>query len=58
VQANEKATELRAIAEQLNDEWASARDASLRELRAEYDRADAQARAAEDLRRIIDAEGI
>jgi hypothetical protein len=57
VQSNEKAAELRASAAELNDEWASANAAQLAELRAQYDRDDAQAQAAENLRRIIEDEG-
>jgi hypothetical protein len=57
VQANEKATEIRAEAQGLNDKWVSARAAQLLELRAGYDEADAQAKAGDDLQRIVDAEG-
>jgi hypothetical protein len=56
VQANEKATELRAIAEQLNDHWVTVRRAHLLDLRAGYDKADAEAESANELRRIVDAE--
>jgi hypothetical protein len=56
-QANEKANELRAVARELNDEWASRRRARLLELRTEYEKADARAEAADArLDRIIDAE--
>jgi hypothetical protein len=57
VQANENATELRALAEELTDRWTSAWDAQVSELRAEYDKNDAQARAAAELKRIVDSEG-
>ena len=57
VEANEKATELRALAQELNDEWASRRNSQLLELRTAYERDDAQAEAAEELHRIVDAEG-
>jgi hypothetical protein len=56
VQANEQATELRANAEQLNDDLATTRAAALEELRAEYDKADEQADAAAELQRIVDSE--
>jgi hypothetical protein len=56
-QAHEKTTELRAAAAELNDQWASQRRARLLELRTEYEKADAQAEAADArLDRIIDAE--
>jgi hypothetical protein len=56
VQANERAVELSGMAEELNDEWASERNARVSELRADYDRADADADAAEELQRIVDGE--
>jgi hypothetical protein len=56
-QANQKATELRAIASERNDQWVSLRRARLRELRTQYEKADADADAAEArVERIIDAE--
>jgi hypothetical protein len=56
-QASEKANELRAVARELNDDWVSRRRARLLELRAEYEKADARAEAADArLDRIIDAE--
>lgn len=62
--AEEKAIELRARAEQLNEEWVSLRRARVHELQTEYEKADAeteakaqaQAQAAQDLQGIIDAE--
>jgi hypothetical protein len=56
-QAHEKANELRAKARELNDQWVSQRRTHLLELRAEYEKADVRAEAA-DARtdRIIDAE--
>jgi len=56
VQANEKAAELHATAEQLNDQWAELRDQRLRELRAAYDDADAQAEAVHGPQQIVDDE--
>jgi hypothetical protein len=56
IQANEEATELRALAQQLNDEWVSRRRARVLELQTEYEKADALAQAAQGLRRIVDAE--
>jgi hypothetical protein len=56
VQANETATELRSSAAELNDQWASTNAARLAELRAQYDQADAQAQAAEELLHIVEAE--
>jgi hypothetical protein len=56
VQANEKATELRSQAEQLNNDWVSLRRARVLELQTEYEKADAQAQAAQSLQDIIDAE--
>jgi hypothetical protein len=58
VRANEKAAELNVKAEELNDQWAAERNARLSELRADYDRADSDARAAEELQRIVDAERV
>jgi hypothetical protein len=55
-QANEKASELRAGAEQLNEEWSSRRRAHVLELQNEYAKADAQAEAAQDLQDIVEAE--
>jgi hypothetical protein len=56
VQANEKATELRARAEQLNEDWISRRRARVLELQTEYAKADAQTEAAKGLQGIIEAE--
>jgi microcystin degradation protein MlrC len=56
VGASEKAAELRAVAQQLNDQLVSLRRARLLELRTEYEQADALAQAATGLQRIIDAE--
>ena len=47
-QANEKATELRPRAEQVDDEWISRRRAQVLELQTEYGEADTQAEAAQD----------
>lgn len=58
VRANEKAAELSTIAEELNESWASERNAKLSELRADYDRADSDTHAAEELQRIVDAERV
>jgi hypothetical protein len=56
IKANEMATELRAMAEELNDRWLSLRRARVQELRNEYEKVDALAEAAEGLKRIVDAE--
>jgi hypothetical protein len=56
VRANEKATELRALAEELGEQWTSERRSNLLKLRAEYDEADARLKSAQDLKRIVDAE--
>lgn len=56
VQANEKAVELRARAAELTEEWVARRNAQLLELRAEYEEADAQGGAGDELQRILDAE--
>lgn len=56
VQASEKAAELSSVAEELNDQWASVRSATVSDLRADYDRADADVQAADELQRIVDAE--
>jgi hypothetical protein len=56
VQANERATELTTLAESLNEQWVSLRDDRLQALRAEYDRDDQQAAAAQGLQRIVDEE--
>jgi hypothetical protein len=56
IHANEKATELRALAQRLTDEWVARRRADVLELQAEYQKADALSQAAEDLHRIVDAE--
>lgn len=56
VQTNEKATELRAMAQQLNEEWTAAWKSQLLELQAQYEQADAQAASASDLQRIVEAE--
>ena len=59
-QAEEKVTELRARAEQLNKDWVSLRRARVLELQAEYEKADAQAEAqaeaTRDLQDSIDAD--
>lgn len=56
VQANEKATELRVRAEQLNSDWIARRRARVLELQTEYGNADADTKAALGLQGIIDAE--
>ncbi len=56
VQATEKAAELRALAEQLNDNWSSLHQSRLLEIQAEYERADAQAESASELQRIVESE--
>jgi hypothetical protein len=56
VRANEKAVELRAMAEKLNEQWTSLRDAHLIELRAQYEESDAQAAAATRLQQLVDDE--
>ena len=57
VQASEKATELRSLAEKLNDNWNSVHQARLLQIQAEYERADADAEAARGLDSILDTEG-
>jgi hypothetical protein len=56
VQASEKATELRALAQELNDNWNSVHSARVLEIQAEYEKADDQAEAAKNLDTIVDAE--
>ena len=56
VRANEKAVELRELAGALNEQWASVRAANLASRRAVYEQVDADARAAEELKGIIDSE--
>jgi hypothetical protein len=56
VQANERATELRAIAQQMNEQWASLREARLLERQAQYDEADRRQRAADELEWIVNGE--
>jgi hypothetical protein len=56
VQAAEKAEELRGLARELNENWTSLRHARLQEIQAEYERADAQAEAAQQLQRIVESE--
>jgi hypothetical protein len=56
VETNEKAAELRARAQELNDSWVALRQAQLLELQASHEQADAQAASARDLERIVDAE--
>ena len=56
VQASEKATELSNLAEKLNDNWDSLHQARLLQIQAEYEKADAQAEAATNLAKILDAE--
>jgi hypothetical protein len=51
VQANERATELRAIAHDMNEQWESQHEARLLERQAEYDEADSRQRAADELER-------
>ncbi|MHB8692381.1 MAG: hypothetical protein ACYDHH_14165 [Solirubrobacteraceae bacterium] len=57
VEANERATELRAKAEGLNEEWIERLNADVAAVRAGYDHDDEQAAAAEQLQRLVDAEG-
>jgi hypothetical protein len=56
VQANERAEELRALAEQLNENWASLHQARLLEIQARYEQADEQDEAASELQRIVESE--
>jgi hypothetical protein len=56
VQASERAAELRALAQQLNDNWTSLHKARLLEIQAEYERADAHAQAASQLQQILESE--
>ena len=56
VQANEKAAELRALAENLNDNWSSLHQSRLVEIQAEYERADEAQQAASDLQRLVESE--
>lgn len=56
VEANERATELRAQARTLNQEWIEQRDARLAEVRAAYDRDDEKDAAAAELQQLVDTE--
>jgi hypothetical protein len=56
VQANEKAAELRALADKLNDNWASLHQSRLLEIQAQYEQADAQAESARELQQIVESE--
>lgn len=56
VQATEKATELRALAQQLNENWSSLRASRLLEIQTGYERAEAAAAAADELQRIVESE--
>lgn len=58
VQANEKATELRAQARTLNEAWVEQRDARLAQIRAAYDRDDEKEAAAEELHELVDTEAL
>lgn len=56
VQAAEKAAELRALAQRLNENWSSLHTTRLLEIQAEYEQADAAAQAAGELQRIVESE--
>ena len=56
VKANERAAELRALAEQLNENWSSLHQARLLEIQAKYEQADRDAEAASELQRIVESE--
>jgi hypothetical protein len=56
VKASEKAAELRALAQELNESWSSLRQARLLEIQAEYEQAERDAEAASELQRIVESE--
>jgi hypothetical protein len=56
VQANERATELRAIAQEMNEQWAARRGAQLLERQAQYDETDRRQQAADELEQIVNSE--
>jgi hypothetical protein len=56
IAANEKATELRALAQQLNENWSALHQARLLEIQAKYEQADRDAESASALQRIVESE--
>ncbi|MFL5823629.1 MAG: hypothetical protein ACJ764_09325 [Solirubrobacteraceae bacterium] len=56
VQASETATELRSLAQALNDHWNSVHEGRLLQIQAEYEKSDADAAGARELDSILDSE--